>query len=127
VEWHRDFTKSTFGTPRRSVHFWIPLNNHASNAGTLLFVPGSHHNVRAKHRLGAPLSAPTDDPASVTPVGVPLSVGNFSIHTPWTMHCSNANRSSQTRKAMIFEFSIGASSAARQVGPALVSGLLSRG
>ena len=123
VDLHRDSAKSTLGTPNRSVHFWIPLNNHASNAGTLLFVPGSHHNVRAKHRLGAP----SDDPAGVAPVGVPLSVGNFSIHTPWTMHCSNANRSSQTRKAMILEFSIGASSAARQVGPALVSGLLSRG
>ena len=128
VEWHRDFAKSTLGTPERSVHFWIPLNDHASNAGTLMFVPGSHHNVLAKHRLGTPLGAQFPDvPAGVTPIGVPLAVGNFSIHTPWTTHCSKANRSGQTRKALLLEFSTGALSAARQIGPAMMSGLLSHG
>jgi ectoine hydroxylase-related dioxygenase (phytanoyl-CoA dioxygenase family) len=134
VEWHKDFAKSTLGAPRRSVHFWIPLNDHASDAGTLMFVPGSHRNVMAKDRLGTRLSRlgrlgspPADVPEGVTPVGVPLSVGNFSIHTPWTTHCSSPNRSGQTRKALVLEFSPGASSAVRQVGPSLVSGLLSRG
>jgi hypothetical protein len=131
VEWHQDFAKSTLGTPRCSVHFWIPLNDHAGNAGTLLFVPGSHRNVHAKDRLGARLSS-LDSPRSVgvpegvTPVGVPLSVGNFSIHTPWTTHSSSPNRSAQTRKALVLEFSPGMTSAVRQVGPSLVSGLLSR-
>jgi len=131
VEWHQDFTKSRLGAPLRSVHFWIPLNNHASNAGTLMYVPGSHRDVLAGHRRGTRLSRQAshcaDVPEGVTPVGVPLSVGNFSIHTPWTMHGSNPNRSGQTRKALILEFSPGTLSAARQVGPALVSGLLSRG
>jgi ectoine hydroxylase-related dioxygenase (phytanoyl-CoA dioxygenase family) len=131
VEWHQDFAKSTLGAPRRSVHFWIPLNDHAGDAGTVMFVPGSHRNVLAKDRLGARLSRlgsrPVGVPEGVTPVGVPLSVGNFSIHTPWTTHSSSPNRSGQTRKALVLEFSPGMSSAARQVGPSLVSGLLSRG
>jgi hypothetical protein len=131
VEWHQDFAKSTLGAPRRSVHFWIPLNDHAGNAGTLMFVPGSHRNVLARHRLGPRRwrlgSSPADVPDGVTPVGVPLSVGNFSIHTPWTAHGSSPNRSGQTRKALVLEFSPGASSAVRQVGSSLVSGLLSRG
>jgi hypothetical protein len=130
VEWHQDFAKSTLGAPRRSVHFWIPLNDHARNAGTMLFVPGSHRTVHAKDRLGARLSSlgsrPVGVPAGVSPVGVPLSVGNFSIHTPWTTHSSSPNRSAQTRKALVLEFSPGMSSAARQVGPSLVSGLLTR-
>jgi len=130
VEWHQDFAKSTLGAPRRSVHFWIPLNDHAGNAGTMLFVPGSHRDVHAKDRLGARLwslgSRPVGVPEGVSPVGVPLSVGNFSIHTPWTTHSSSPNRSAQTRKALVLEFSPGMSSAARQVGPSLVSRLLSR-
>ena len=129
VEWHQDFAKSTLGAPRCSVHFWIPLNDHAVNAGTLLFVPGSHRIANTKERLGARLSSlgarPVGELEDVTPVGVPLSVGNFSIHTPWTMHGSSPNHSAQTRKALVLEFSPGMSSAVRQVGPSLLSGLLS--
>ena len=125
VEWHEDFALSAFRTPKRSVHFWIPLNDHAHNAGTMKFVPGSHRNFLAKGRVGT-RSSDSADREVVTPVGVPLSVGNFSIHTPWTTHGSDPNLSSQTRKALVLEFSTGAWSAACQVGPSLVSGLLSR-
>ena len=45
VEWHKDFALTAFGTPKRSVHFWIPLNDHAGEAGTLMFVPGSHRST----------------------------------------------------------------------------------
>ena len=131
VEWHQDFAQSTMGAPKRSVHFWIPLNDHAGNAGTMMFVPGSHRSVLAQDRLGSRLSRLGSRraavPESVTPVGVPLSVGNFSIHTPWTTHGSSPNSSSQTRKALVLEFSTGTSSALRQIGPPLMRGLLSRG
>jgi hypothetical protein len=114
LELHRDSAKSTLGTPSRSVHFWIPLNNHATSAGTLKFVPRSH------------VGPDSPDPADrVTAVGDPLSVGNFSIHTPRTMHGSDANRSDQVRKALVLEFSPGASSAGRQFGLSLASGILS--
>jgi Phytanoyl-CoA dioxygenase (PhyH) len=128
VEWHEDSALTALGTPKRSVHFWIPLNDHAGNAGTLMFVPGSHRNALTKGRFGKRSSASPPAVASedVTPVGLPLLVGNFSIHTPWTTHGSEPNLSGQTRKALIFEFSTGAWSAARQVAPSLVSGLLSR-
>jgi ectoine hydroxylase-related dioxygenase (phytanoyl-CoA dioxygenase family) len=130
VEWHQDYAASTMGAPKRSVHFWIPLNDHPGNAGTLMYVPGSHRDDLARHRLGsrlAMLAQSADLAEGATTVGVPLSVGNFSIHTPWTTHSSNPNRSRQTRKALVLEFSPGAGSAVRQVGPSLVSGLLSRG
>jgi ectoine hydroxylase-related dioxygenase (phytanoyl-CoA dioxygenase family) len=129
VEWHQDYTESTMGAPKRSVHFWIPLNDHPRNAGTLMFVPGSHRTDMARHHPRSRLSRPAataDVPEGATTVGVPLSVGSFSIHTPWTTHGSNPNRSTLTRKALVLEFSPGASSAARQIGPSLISGLLSR-
>jgi ectoine hydroxylase-related dioxygenase (phytanoyl-CoA dioxygenase family) len=128
VEWHEDSALSVFGTPKRSVHFWVPLNDHAGNAGTLKFVPGSHRHVLSKDRVGTHSSAshPADVSEDVTPVGVPLSVGNFSIHTPWTTHGSDPNLSGQTRKALVLEFSTGVLSAAREVGVSLMSRFLSR-
>ena len=130
VEWHQDFAASTMGTPTRSVHFWIPLNDHPGNAGTLAFVPGSHHDVYPRLRFGRRLSRPssrrtaTEISDRAPSVGVPLSVGNFSIHTPWTTHSSSPNRSDQTRKALVLEFSPGPWSAVRQVGPSMLRGLL---
>jgi ectoine hydroxylase-related dioxygenase (phytanoyl-CoA dioxygenase family) len=130
VEWHQDFAASTMGTPKRSVHFWIPLNDHSGNAGSLVFVPGSHRNGLAKHRLGARLARlaapPADVPDAATTVSVPLSVGSFSIHMAWTTHSSDPNHSDQTRKALVLEFSPGPWSAAREIGPSLVNTLLGR-
>lgn len=130
VEWHQDFATSTMGTPKRSVHFWIPLNDHFADAGSLVFVPGSHRNGLAKHRLGTRLSrlAPhtTEIPDGAPTVSMPLSVGSFSIHTAWTTHGSSPNRTDQTRKSLVLEFSPGPWSAAREIGPALVNSLLAR-
>ena len=120
VDLHRDSAKSTLGTPNRSVHFWIPLNNHAATAGTLKFVPGSHV-VGTRFGSDSP-----DLPEWTAAVGDPLSVGGFSIHTPSTRQGSDATCRGQVRKALVLEFSPGISSAARQVGPSLVSRLLSR-
>jgi ectoine hydroxylase-related dioxygenase (phytanoyl-CoA dioxygenase family) len=130
VKWHQDFATSTMGTPKRSVHFWIPLNDHAGNAGTMMFEPGSHHKVAPRHCVGTRLSrqpAHSAEVAAATTVGVPLSIGNFSIHTPMTTHGSNPNLSGQIRKALVLEFSPGAWSAVRQIGPSLFSRFLSRG
>jgi hypothetical protein len=127
VEWHQDFAKSTLGTPKHSVHFWIPLNDHPGNAGTLMFVPGSHLDTPAKRRHGTRSVGHSGSASAEITAGVPLAVGNFSIHTPFTKHGSNPNRSDQTRKALVLEFSPGAWSAARQFGSALAAMFLSRG
>jgi ectoine hydroxylase-related dioxygenase (phytanoyl-CoA dioxygenase family) len=130
INWHQDFTGSTTGTPKQSVHFWIPLNDHSGNAGSLVFVPGSHRRGLARHRIAARFgrrTARTEDAlAGVRAVRVALSVGNFSIHTPWTTHRSDPNESEQTRKALVLEFSPGPWSAAREVGPSLASSFLSQ-
>jgi hypothetical protein len=124
VDWHQDVAATTLGAPKRSVHFWIPLNDHADNAGSLIFIPGSHkvgQNQSTLSQIFAHLSGRVGHPPdNGSPVGVPLSVGNFSIHTPWTTHGSRPNYSRQVRKALILEFSPGTWSAARQLGPALV-------
>jgi hypothetical protein len=125
VDWHQDFAQQTMGAPKRSVHFWIPLNDHAANSGTLLFVPGSHQIGLGQPRRAKLVSLLARGPAPIpdegVPVGIPLSLGNFSIHTPWTTHGSRPNFSQEIRKALVLEFSPGPWSAARQIAPAVVT------
>ena len=126
VNWHQDIALSMTRMRPRSVHFWIPLNDHALDSGCMAYVPGSHQNGMVEHRLveGSEgvkkVAAPPDD-ADV--ISVPLSVGNFSLHTPLTMHCSDSNSGNDIRKALTLEFSAGAWSAARQLGRPLVNAL----
>lgn len=138
VKWHQDYSLSTIGVPKRSVHFWIPLNDHTSNSGTLEFAPGSHHGPSPKDQL-VPFDAfpaperqsnrtatATATTTAVPTVSVPLSVGNFSIHTPWTWHGSGPNMGGNVRKALLLEYSSSPGSAARQLSRPLFSALLVR-
>jgi hypothetical protein len=128
VPWHQDFALSTIGVPKRSVHFWIPLNDHTRDSGSLEFVPGSHLGGPAPHRVpenGSSVGKTTaNEPDRQTVVSVPLSVGNLSMHTPWTIHSSAPNRGENVRKALILEFSSSPWSAVRQFSRPLVSALL---
>lgn len=130
VKWHQDYALSTIGVPRRSVHFWIPLNDHSSNSGTLEFAPGSHHGPFAKDQLvpfeACPAQEQPERPATISTVSVPLSVGNLSLHTPWTWHGSGPNMGGNVRKALLLEYSSSPGSAARQLGRPLFSTLLVR-
>jgi hypothetical protein len=128
VNWHQDLAMASTGMPERSVHFWIPLNDHGGDSGSMEFVVGSHRSGLADHRESEVpwyVVPKTADPAlDATIVSTDLSIGNFSIHTPSTMHRSEPNRSSHIRKALVFEFSASIWSAARQIGRPLVSALL---
>ena len=144
VDWHQDYSLSTIGVPKRSVHFWIPLNDHTSNSGTVEFAPGSHHGPFPKDQLVPFEALPAPEPQSnrtataaaaatatatataIRTVSVPLSVGNFSIHTPWTWHGSGPNTGGNVRKALLLEYSSSPGSAARQLSRPLFSALLVR-
>jgi hypothetical protein len=123
VGWHQDMALSTTGTPRQSVHFWIPLNDHGMTSGCMAHVPGSHRSGIATHRVaelseGVYKSAELRcDEAVISP---PLSVGNLSLHSPLTMHMSDPNSGEIVRKVMTLEFSSGPWSAVRQFGGPLV-------
>jgi hypothetical protein len=128
VKWHQDLAMSTTGIPKHSVHFWIPLNNHGGDSGSMVFVRGSHRTGLADHRRSEPpwyvVPKSADLPEGALTVSVPLSVGNFSIHDPSTMHRSEPNGGDAIRKAVVFEFSSSPWSAARQIGRPLASALL---
>jgi ectoine hydroxylase-related dioxygenase (phytanoyl-CoA dioxygenase family) len=128
VTWHQDSAWSTIGVPKRSVHFWIPLNDHSSDSGTLEFAPGSHRSGVAEHEIGNCYSYTGQNPPDMTGAGLainaPLSVGNFSLHSPWIWHRSGPNVGEKVRKALTLEFSASPWPAPRQLGRPLVSVLL---
>jgi hypothetical protein len=125
VHWHQDFSSSKLGIPKRSVHFWIPLNDHSSNSGSLVFVPGSHRNGPELPEAAVPPPESVEEATHLS--RVPLSVGGFSLHTPWTIHGSDPNLGQDVRKALALEFSAGASAAVRQIGRPLVGALFVHG
>jgi len=122
VLWHQDIALSMTRMSPHSVHFWIPLNDHDADSGSMAFIPGSHLTGRAEHRRaeGGGLQMAADPVFDGNVVSVPLSVGNFSLHGPLTMHKSNSNGGRGIRKALTLEFSPGPWSAARQLGRPLV-------
>jgi ectoine hydroxylase-related dioxygenase (phytanoyl-CoA dioxygenase family) len=127
VSWHQDIALSMTRMRPHSVHFWIPLNDHALDSGCMAYVPGSHQSGMAEHRLvegSEGFKKVADPPDDADVISVPLSVGNLSLHSPMTMHRSDPNRGTDIRKALTLEFSSGPWSAARQIGRPLVSALL---
>jgi ectoine hydroxylase-related dioxygenase (phytanoyl-CoA dioxygenase family) len=123
VPWHQDIALSTTRISPRSVHFWIPLNDHEADSGCMAYLPGSHQIGVVKHRPtegleGTRLEA--DQICGDGAVSIPLSVGNFSIHSPMTLHRSYSNCGKTIRKALTLEFSPGPWSAARQLGRPLL-------
>ncbi len=124
VDWHQDRAESRSGLLSNSVHFWIPLNDHAGDSGSLVFVPGSHKNGVVEHHRTADnayvVRKKADTPDRSTTVGVPLSIGCFSMHSPLTLHSSDPNRGDVIRKALVLQFGANPWSAARQLGRPLV-------
>lgn len=116
---------SKMGIPKESLHFWIPLTDHRTNSGSLVFIPGSHLNGP---ELSEPAVPPVETVEDATYLArVPLSVGGFSPHTPWTVHGSAPNLSQDIRKALTLEFSAGGWSAVRQIGNPLVGAVFVHG
>jgi hypothetical protein len=123
VLWHQDIATSMTRMSPQSVHFWIPLNDHEGDSGCMTYLPGSHRGGVAAHRdsEGSEGTQFTAGPVCEDNVkSVPLSVGNFSVHSPMTMHGSLPNLGTSVRKALTLQFSSGPWSAARQFGRPLV-------
>jgi hypothetical protein len=123
VLWHQDMATSMTRMSPRSVHFWIPLNDHEGDSGCMAYVPGSHRRGTATNRGAKERDDSqwmTDPVQNETVRSRPLSVGTFAMHSPLTLHGSYPNHGRAVRKALTLQFSSGPWSAARQFGRPLV-------
>jgi len=106
--WHQDQAYTGVSAPLDSVHFWVALQDVASDGGCMKFIPGSHRLGLASHRPrgeGAArrtLIAEGVDGSSA--VHCPVAAGGGTVHAPLTMHGADGNNSPDIRRAWILHF-----------------------
>ena len=109
VTWHQDITY--FGhEPTDVLSFWIALTPSTENSGCMQVLPGTHRegplplatpDMNDKNML--PSGQLVDfDTSSVTPVSMPLQLGEASIHHACTIHGSLPNMSDDRRMGITF-------------------------
>ncbi|CAM6054507.1 unnamed protein product [Sphagnum tenellum] len=107
--WHQDvaFTNPAFES--QEISFWLALTPAAVENSCMSFIPGSHRLPVLDHRPmdGNPKNFALECTADFDPsnaVVCPLSPGDCTIHTSYTLHNAGANVSDITRIAYVLEF-----------------------
>lgn len=102
--WHVDARMAPFDTSHM-ITFWIPLQKIAHDGTGLHFVSKSHSDIalpywnpiqekgpehaRLEHRYGVNDDSFDDKP--VVQHYMPMSLGDVTAHSGWTLHCSDSN------------------------------------
>ncbi|MBK8977353.1 MAG: phytanoyl-CoA dioxygenase family protein [Planctomycetes bacterium] len=110
VPWHQDESYWTRTAPANHVTLNLLLDDADDASGCLMFVPGSH-------RFGLLPPLPFDSPleaiaerltpeqrAAFRPWAVPVRAGQATLHHCRTLHGSGPNRSSRSRRALVFNY-----------------------
>ncbi|VEU41446.1 unnamed protein product [Pseudo-nitzschia multistriata] len=126
--WHVDARMAPFDTSHM-ITFWIPLQDVPSpeNGGTaLIFCSKSHADYALPYWNPLPqANGDTSDDDNLSPSGwdrlgdrypkkeieyMPMSLGDVTVHSGWTLHCSNGNElaGSKDRVALAITFVDGA-------------------
>ena len=122
VTWHQDAAYwDTSDAP--SLSAWIALTDSVASSGAVRVMPGSHHGGRLTHDLAADARARLLRGQSVAAEAVArpedtdclrLRAGQFSLHHPWLLHGSPANRTDLPRIGLAVRY---IHPAVRQTGP----------
>ena len=82
---------------------WLPLQAIDAANAPIQFLPGSHRHCLLEQPQRAntpPIGLPQDSPC----VAGPMSFGDATIDTPWTLHGSCSNRTAAPRLALIVNY-----------------------
>jgi ectoine hydroxylase-related dioxygenase (phytanoyl-CoA dioxygenase family) len=120
--WHADARMAPFDTSHM-ITFWIPLQTVPSptDGGTALIFCSKSHADFALPYWNPPPGAVESDAAknSQTPSGwdrledrypkkvvdyMPMNLGDVTVHSGWTLHCSNGNEVPEDRIALAITF-----------------------
>jgi ectoine hydroxylase-related dioxygenase (phytanoyl-CoA dioxygenase family) len=102
VLWHQDGAYWDL-EPMEAVTIWLAVDDADAENGCLRVIPGSHRRdigrlvgrVDVRNMLGSSLDPRSVDAAAA--VDVTLRAGDVSVHHPFTIHGSEANRSRRRR------------------------------
>lgn len=114
VAWHQDGAFAPL-EPMSLVTLYLALDDCDAENGGMAMLPGSHAHGPARHDVIREGDQTRKELArevldAYTPVPLELRAGECSLHLPWTIHGSAANRSSRRRAALPLRFISGRSS-----------------
>jgi ectoine hydroxylase-related dioxygenase (phytanoyl-CoA dioxygenase family) len=113
VSWHQDGAFAAI-EPMSLVTLYLALDDCSADNGCMCMLPGSHKGGLARHdviRDGATTRKELGRDVIDAYPSVPLELhaGECSLHLPWTIHGSAANRSDRRRAALPMRYISGAS------------------
>ena len=113
VSWHQDGAFAAI-EPMSLVTLYLALDDCDAGNGGMRMLPGSHRNGLARHdviREGETTRKELGREVIDAYPSVPLELraGECSLHLPWTIHGSDANRSDRRRAALPMRYISGAS------------------
>ena len=104
--WHQD-EAYTLDPSLVTAHFWVPMHDVSVERGCMQFIPGSHRERVAHHRLQHLRHAHALEASKVDAsraVACPLRAGDVTVHMPRTLHYTGPNQTPMPRLAWSLEF-----------------------
>jgi hypothetical protein len=108
--WHQDGTYWPV-KPLASVTVWIAVDDATVENGCLRMIPGSHRGQVMKPHVETDADDVTiynvlqpEDYDESKAVDLVLRAGQISLHDPFLLHASEANRSDKSRRGMTMRF-----------------------
>ena len=104
--WHQD-EAYTLDPRLVTAHFWVPMVDVSVAMGCMQFIPGSHRERVAHHRLQHLRHAhalEADHVDASRAVACPLRAGDVTVHMPRTLHYTGPNLTPMPRLAWSLEF-----------------------
>ncbi len=104
--WHQD-EAYTLDPRLVTAHFWVPMHDVSVERGCMQFIPGSHRERVAHHRLQHLRHAhalEAEDVDVSRAVACPLRAGDVTVHMPRTLHYTGPNLTAMPRLAWSLEF-----------------------
>jgi hypothetical protein len=110
VSWHQDGTYWNFDNKQKAITVWLAFNDVTPDQGSIKYIPKSHLSSQILHKdirtdtniLMRGQTAIFDN--HITPVTTSVPAGNVLIHSPYMIHGSDINDSTETRYGMNMMF-----------------------
>jgi ectoine hydroxylase-related dioxygenase (phytanoyl-CoA dioxygenase family) len=107
-DWHQDTPYFPITPVTETVGIWIALDRATLDNGCMQVVPGSHRNGPVPHVQGPTgwkLDATASAQAHAAAVALPMAAGSALLFDANLLHFTDANRSTQRRRAVQFHCS----------------------
>ncbi|MFM1879284.1 MAG: hypothetical protein RLZZ241_2150 [Bacteroidota bacterium] len=101
--WHQDAAYWIKMPDKRAVSIWIALDQTTVENGCMWFLPRKDEAI-VPHRQPKKGAALSCDPPEQGAVAIPLPMGGCTLHDGYTLHYSQGNSTTGSRRGLILNF-----------------------